>query len=365
MLPAARSFSGANGAPPTAARVLVRATFLYAIVAVLGALAWRYLPRTHLISGDSLDALFGNATETVRGSGKKGVILEPTDQGTLAVTVILAMLGAALLALPVAWIYTLTRARRGYQQSIVQLLLVLPTVIAGVIVLVKYSLTLAFGLGGVVAAVRFRNSLDDSKDAVYVFLVIGLGIAAAVDLPVAMVISVMFNTLVVILWATDFGRTPIALEGKVAERRLERARDLARTGTFVAHIDREVFQNMSAEQLEGVAKRAWNRAREHDPDGRIRRRDDAVQSGKRLRLHTRDAERTRPAVEARLEDSTKRWKLSNVATEGDGTMVIEYVLQTKKRTTADELLALVRATGGPELVAAELEEMELHGELND
>ena len=88
------------------------------------------------------------------------------------------MLAAAAVALPVAWIYTLTRSKRGYQQSVVQLLIILPVVVAGILVMVKYSLTLAFSLAGIAAAVRFRNSLDDSKDAVYVFLVTGIGMAA-------------------------------------------------------------------------------------------------------------------------------------------------------------------------------------------
>ena len=43
---------------------------------------------------------------------------------------------------------------------------------------------------------RFRNTLDDSKDAVYVFLATGVGLAAAVDIPVATVISVLFNVTV-------------------------------------------------------------------------------------------------------------------------------------------------------------------------
>ena len=116
------------------------------------------------------------------------------------------MLAAVAVALPVAWIYTLTRSKRGYQQSVVQLLIILPVVVAGIVVMVKYSIALAFSLGGIAAAVRFRNSLDDSKDAVYVFLVTGIGMAAAVDLPVALVISVVFNAIIVValderLWA--------------------------------------------------------------------------------------------------------------------------------------------------------------------
>src|SRR5579884_1643446 len=104
----------------SSARVLTRVTLYYIVLAAAGALAWQYLPRTHLITTDSLSALFGSATEVVRAS-KKTEVLPATDQGTLAATVILAMLGSALLALPVAWIYTLTRAKRGYQQSLVQM----------------------------------------------------------------------------------------------------------------------------------------------------------------------------------------------------------------------------------------------------
>jgi hypothetical protein len=345
--------TGSNGTTSTSAtRVLVRVMLYYAVIAAVGTFAWRDLPRTRLIAGDSLDALFGGGAELVRSGN--AAALRSTDQGTLALTVVLAMFAAAALALPVAWIYTLTRARRGYQQSLVQLLIVLPTVIAGVMVLVKYSIALAFGLGGVVAAVRFRNTLDDSKDAVYVFLVTGLGIAAAVDLPVAMVISVMFNLLVVLLWATDFGRTPVALDGKLAGRRLERARELARTGTFVARIDDEVLRDMTAEQLEGVAQRAWRRAREHDPDGRAPKRDRDAPAEVSVRARTLDPARTQPLLEARLDDATKRWTLGAVTRQPDGTTLLEYKVMPKKRTPPDELLALLRAAGGAELVDAEV-----------
>jgi hypothetical protein len=169
------------------------------------------------------------------------------------------MLASILLSLPVAWIYLLTRAKRGYQQSVVQLLIILPLVVAGIVVMVKYSLALAFSLAGIVAAVRFRNTLDDSKDAVYVFLATAIGLAAAVNIPVAAVISILFNATMLILWATDFGHAPVALDGNIAERRLKQAKELARTGTFVAQLDNEVFRNMTREQLEGVAERAWKR----------------------------------------------------------------------------------------------------------
>jgi len=341
--------SGTARATTPAVRVLTLVAVYYAVLGISTALAWRFLPHPTMIESP-VGALFGSAGDIVRASAKAN---EGPGQGTLAATVALAMVAAALLALPVAWVYTVTRSKRGYQQSIVQLLIVLPVVIAGVVVLVKYSIALAFSLGGIVAAVRFRNTLDDSKDAVYVFLVTGVGIAAAVDLPVAMVISVLFNVLVVALWATDFGRTPVAFEGPVAEKRLERARRMARTGTFVARIDNEIFRNMTSEQLDGVASRAWRRAREHDPD-LVEKSPEDGREETRLRVTTSDIGRTRPVVERKLEDATKNWKLQAIHTQSDGATVMEFIVQTKKKTSADEVLALVRASCGPDLVNAEI-----------
>lgn len=337
--------NGSSAAPAT--KVLIRVIIYYALLVAVGTVALRYLPRTRLITATSLDALFGSATETVRAG--KNVVIPVVDQGTLAATEMLAMLAAAALTLPVAWIYTLTRARRGYQQSVVQLLIVLPVGVAGIVVLVKYSITLAFGLGGIAAAVRFRNSLEDSKDAVYVFLVTGIGIAAAVDLPVALVMSVMLNVVVVALWTTDFGRTPVALEGKLAEKRLQRARQLARTGTFVARIDDEVLRDMTSEQLEGVAQRAWRRAREHHPEG-----DEGGPHGEAVfRIKTRNVAGVRQLVEERLEESAKKWRLKSVIPGDEGVTVIEYTVTPKKSKNVDELLSAIRAAGGAELLSAE------------
>jgi hypothetical protein len=340
-----------NGSSPASAtQVLARVIVYYVGLLILGALVWRYLPRSGMVSTESIDAIFGGGADLLTGSGKKAVV-QALPPGMLAQTVALSMIAAALLALPVAWIYTLTRSRRGYNQAAVQLLIMLPVVAAGIIVMVKYSLNLAFGLAGIVAAVRFRYSLEDSKDAVYVFLATGLGIAAAIDIPVAAVISVLFNIVIVTLWFTDFGRTPVALEGKMAERRLQRAKELARTGTFVARIDDEVLQNMTAEQLEGIAQRAWRRAREHNPEGE-ERSDESAEV--RIRVRIRDAMLTLPVLEARLDDAAKKWSIVSESKEADDTTIVEFLITPKKKSGPDELLALLRVAAGTALVDSEL-----------
>jgi len=175
--------------------VVLRVVIYYVLLFSAAAVLWRTPWARHLVRG-SLDALrTGESAISLRGAAARAAV-DTVDETTFAFTVGAAMLGAVLLMLPVAWVYTLTRQKRGYQQSVVHTLMILPPLVAGVVVMVKYSVALAFGLAGIVAAVRFRNSLDDSKDAVYIFLATAVGLAAAVQLPVAAVISVLFNCII-------------------------------------------------------------------------------------------------------------------------------------------------------------------------
>lgn len=322
-------------------RVVVRAAVYYAVLITVTTYAWSYIPHSAYGLPPTLETLFSG-----REAASRAAETTPLDEVDLAGTVAVAMLAAVLLSLPVAWVYLLTRAKRGYQQSVVQLLIVLPTVVAGIVLLVKYSLALAFSLAGIVAAVRFRNTLDDSKDAVYVFLATAIGLSSAVNLPVAAVISIGFNTVVLVLYYTDFGSAPVELDGRIAEQRLRRARQLARTGTFVARIDDEVFRNMTREQLEGVAQRAWKRAQAAD---------DASEPTEevRVKVQTRDLVSMRRAVEPRLTENVKTWRIGAI-NDADGVQTAEYHVQLKKKATPDDLLALLRASGSDQVINVEL-----------
>jgi hypothetical protein len=333
--------TASGGQSDTTSRIVGRLVVYYILLIGGGVLMWSMLPHAGAFAPTSLDALFGGGPPVT----SRGTAVTPLDEVTLAITVTVAMLASVLLSMPVAWVYLLTRAKRGYQQSVVQLLIILPLVVSGIVLLVKYSITLAFSLAGIVAAVRFRNTLDDSKDAVYVFLATAIGLAAAVNLPVAAVISIGFNATALVLWYTDFGSAPMELDGRIADKRLKRAKQLARTGTFVARIDDEVFRNMTRDQLEGVAERAWRRARAND-EGETGG-DESV-----LRLRTHDLEKLRGCVEPKLQDYAKQWRFSRITT-ADGADVIEYFVQIKKKTPPEELLSLIRAAGSSVVIDAE------------
>ena len=332
------------GTPAT--RVVLKALGYYLVLVGVGWIMRRALPGSGPGTRAALESLIGSGQ--LLSDGLNPGFDAPPGEVASALTVALAMVSAILLSLPVAWVYILTRAKRGYQQSVVQSLIILPLVVSGVVLLVKHSLALAFSLAGIVAAVRFRNTLDDSKDAVYIFLATGIGLAAAVNVPIAAVISAIFNAAVLVLWYTDFGHTPPELEGRIAEQRLQRAKELAQTGTFVAQIDAEVLRNMNREQLEGVAERAWRRARGDDGESA----EPPLEM--RLRLRTRDTEVVRSEVEARLDDHTKAWRFGGVVPGADGIDVIDYFVTLGKKYDPDDLLALVRTAASTDLIDAEL-----------
>src|SRR6185295_2199238 len=152
---------------------------------------------------------------------------------------------------------------KGYSQSVVHALVLMPVVIAVIAALVRNSIALAFSLAGIISAVRFRTTLDDSKDATFMFVVTALGLACGVQLEVAGVLSVLFVIITLGLWFTDFARTPPALEGSMAERRLARAMAMAnRTSQFVARLDHEIIESMAPAQLDSLANRIERRKKE-------------------------------------------------------------------------------------------------------
>lgn len=327
---------------PITQNVVLRTAVYYVVIFAVATLLYR-VPAAKSVMHGSLEALLsgGGGLDFGSKAAARNAAALRVDETTLALTVAAAMIGAVLLSLPIAWIYALTRHKRGYQQSVVQTLMILPPLVAGVVVMVKYSVALAFGLAGVVAAVRFRNTLDDSKDAVYVFLATVIGLAAAVQLPVAAVVSVLFNVLVLGLWYTDFGKSP-AFEGARAQRKVDRARDrLRQTGSFVALVDNEIFENMTPEQLEAVADRAWRRKRRMEKDAVPE--EEMHQRDALLRLRTYDPDASRVAAEIMFDEFLKKWRFGGVLHEKDGTHVVEYAVQLKKTARSSDLLDALQA----------------------
>ena len=110
--------------------------------------------------------------------------------------------------MPVSWAYFITSRARKLDQSFLQTIVILPTVVTGIAMIVMNSLPLAFSLAGVVAAVRFRFSLDQPSDAMYIFVGIGIGLGSGIGaLGIAGVISMMFVVTTLVIWKLEYGKT--------------------------------------------------------------------------------------------------------------------------------------------------------------
>jgi hypothetical protein len=232
-------------------------------------------------------ALAGVASLVVQWTPRWGDFFSAKGPGGAAI----AMLGALALVCPVAWMYMRTKPKARYDSSLVQTVIVLPVVITGVVLIVRDSVALAFSLAGIVAAVRFRNTLRDTKDAVYIFLAIAVGIAAGVQsFSIAFVVSLMFVLLVLVLWRFDVGMAP------------------------------------AAERVRG-----------------------------RLIAETSIPTAAHPAIAGVLEQHARSWKLVASESAARGITALTFLVLLRPRVTPDELVAAVRRDAAGQIASARFE----------
>lgn len=88
-----------------------------------------------------------------------------------------ALLIAAFIGMATAWVYRRTHHGLSYSRGFTQSLVILTIASSLLIFVIGDSLVTAFGLLGALAIVRFRNVLKDTRDTVFVFISLVLGMA--------------------------------------------------------------------------------------------------------------------------------------------------------------------------------------------
>jgi hypothetical protein len=121
---------------------------------------------------------------------------------------LIAAAGSGIMTVPVSWVYFITSRARRIDQSFLQTIMILPIVVTGIAMIVVNSLALAFSLAGVVAAVRFRFTLNQPSDAMYIFVAIGIGLGSGIGaLGVAAVISFTYVIATLVIWKLEYGKS--------------------------------------------------------------------------------------------------------------------------------------------------------------
>ena len=304
-----------------------------------------------LFSGERLAGLAG-APHVLRDSlvarQVEGSIAGLPPRLELVLTTALILLGTLTLMLPASWVYMSIRRTKGHSQVIVQTLIILPIVVAGIILVVRNSLALAFSLAGVVAAVRFRTSLSDARDIVFIFLAIAVGFAAGVQvLTVAAVVSVVFNFVLLLTWRYDFGRNP--LEPTAAAHWEEPLKELATTRPSGKVPDRDLVLALSPKKVEALEQR-FSRVRQLVGPGGKKPRFNAI-----LAVTTRAIAEVQPQLEKVLTGQVKRWALDEVVTNEGKPSELYYLVRMRKGDSKDDLLTAIRSAAGEKIVAAEVD----------
>jgi hypothetical protein len=227
--------------------------------------------------------------------------------GAVGATV-LAMGGAILFVLPVALVYRRTKGPHEYDPGVTHSSIILAPTIAGVLMVIQGSLAMAFSLAGVVTAVRFRNSLKDTNDAVYVFVAVAIGLAAGGQaLDIAAAISVVFCMTVLLL-----SKSPLHLSPRPRHHH----------GHGGHH----------QEQAAGAPVARWDPARLE-----------------RLVVHAARPDLARTQTETLLERDAKAWRLEGSTAGTSGPATLTYLIYRRKRANREQLVrdleALARSAG--------------------
>lgn len=268
----------------------------FASVAVVAALLVEFVPVAgDIITGAGPAASGGDLRDLLaEGSVSRGDFL------LFDLRMLIVMFGTLVITIPLSWSYMTVRERTGYEQSVVQTLVILPIVVAAIMMVIQNSLALAFALGGVAAAVRFRNTLKDVADATYVFLAIGLGIAAGTGaLTGALVMSAMFTYISIALWRCNHGFCTATADAAEADARAQPRPDRPVRGRLVVEV-----------------------------------RNDAA----------------REALEAALAPFAKRWKLRRALTREAGASQLHYNVRLRRSASANALSAGLASNAGVGLV---------------
>ena len=271
----------------------------------------------------------------------------------LAITTTLCIIATLLLMLPVTWVYMSARRTKRHNQAVVETLIMLPIVVSSIILIVRNSLALAFSLAGVVAAVRFRNTLRDTRDTVFIFLAIGIGFAAGVQaITVGAVASVIFNLVMLFIRRTDFGRNALVTTAG-QQTWAEPLKMLAESnghangnGEGLVH-DRDIVLALTPRKVDALADR-FNRVRRIA--GKKKPRYNALVS-----FTTDEPSIVQPAVEQTLDRFTKRWMLDEVVSSEGKPTELSYLVKLKKSMPGDALMTEMRSVVGSKLIACDLE----------
>jgi len=190
-----------------ASKLLLQITLYYVAIGLALLIALKLWPDLrHYLPIGGAEQLITQPTKNPLHASEAVRAAHVANFGESVFWLVVAIIAAILVSLPISWTYMTVRGGDEYDQSLVNTIIVLPMVVTGIVIIVQNSLALAFSLAGIAGAVRFRNSLKSSGDALFILLAVAVGLSAGIGaIELAAVISMFFNYCFATLWVTEYG----------------------------------------------------------------------------------------------------------------------------------------------------------------
>lgn len=124
-------------------------------------------------------------------------------------TTVLVLLLAFVLGQLVAWTYMWTHSGLSYSRTFSQAIVLMSMVVALVMCVIGNNIITAFGLLGALALIRFRNVLKDTRDTVFVFIALVVGMAVGTQ----RFFTAIAGTIAIVLTAIYLSKTSFGTPG--------------------------------------------------------------------------------------------------------------------------------------------------------
>ena len=139
-------------------------------------------------------------------------ILESIDITVITLGRALTVMGCALgLSVAIMLVYLFTHRRTGFRPAMLFTMMLLGPIVAIIVICIGSNIARAISIGGGLALIRFRNTVEDPRDIVYYYLSIAGGIACGVGFIgfgiIAVGLILVFIILLSLIGVDRFGGT--------------------------------------------------------------------------------------------------------------------------------------------------------------
>lgn len=114
-------------------------------------------------------------------------------------TVVFSLLLAVVLAVIISQVYKFTHRGLSYELSFMTTLVLLAPIVAVVMLFIRGDLVLSLGLIGSLSIIRFRTPIKDTRDMVFIFWVITVGLGCGTQNWVVVILATIIITILMFL----------------------------------------------------------------------------------------------------------------------------------------------------------------------